>query len=261
METIQQNEDSVRHRRLLEWISPTDYPAQQSDIIKRKQKGTGQWFLDSFEVTRWLEEAKSTLFCPGIPGAGKTMIAAIAIDHLLQSAQYGSQAVAYVFCNYKTQEEQDASSLLAAILKQLVHVRPFTVQCIERLHEKHAKWGTRPSLDEIYSALHDVLAHCPSAYIVIDALDECRNDARGEFLAKLQELQGERDVRLMATSRLIPHVEDAFKGAHRLEVLATREDVKRFVAGQVCRLPICIRRNVALQNMMQEKIVEAVDGM
>ena len=46
------------------------------------------------------------------------MIAAIAIDHLLKAAQSDAVGVAYVYCNYKA-EEQDCASLLAAILKQL----------------------------------------------------------------------------------------------------------------------------------------------
>ncbi|KAF1939264.1 hypothetical protein EJ02DRAFT_446309 [Clathrospora elynae] len=260
---VRKNLDDVEHRRLLEWISQTDYPAQQSDIIKRRQEGTGQWFLDATQVARWLSEAKGTLFCPGIPGAGKTMVAAIAIDHLLKSAQNSSHGVAYVYCNYKAQAEQSASSMLAAILKQLVQGRPSTVEPVERLHKQHAKQRTRPSPDEIYSALRDVLAHYSTVHIVIDALDECQNSdgTRMQFLTKIRDLQAGQDICLMATSRFIPEIVDAFREASTLEVRANRDDVKRFVAGQICRLPVCIRRDPVLQEIVQEKIVEAVDGM
>ncbi|KAI1667999.1 Ankyrin repeat domain protein [Pyrenophora tritici-repentis] len=260
-DTIRQDQDSAKHRRLVEWLSISDYPNQQSDIIKRRQEGTGRWFLDAPELARWLNESKTTLFCPGIPGAGKTMIAAIAIDHLLNTAQNSSHGVAYVYCNYKAQEEQDVLSLLAAILKQLVQGRMLTVDHIERLHLKHASRGTKPSLDEIYGALRDVLASYQSVYIVIDALDECQEGTRRQFLAKLQDLQAIQDVRLIATSRFITDIEDAFRGAPRLEVRASREDVKRFVAGQTYRLPASIQRSTELQQMVQEKIVDAVDGM
>ncbi|KAF1936856.1 hypothetical protein EJ02DRAFT_73986 [Clathrospora elynae] len=262
VEKVQQDQDSTNHRRLLEWISATEYPAQQSDIIKRRQEGTGQWFLDAPEVSRWLSEAKGTLFCPGIPGAGKTMVAAIAINHLLVAAQNNSHGVAYVYCNYKAQAEQDASSMLAAILKQLVQGRPSTVESVERLHKQHADRGTKPSPDEIYSALRDVLAHYSTVHIVIDALDECRNSngTRTQFLTKIRDLQAEQDVCIMATSRFIPEIVDVFREALTLEVRANREDVKRFVAGQIYRLPGCIQRSPALQEIVQENIVEAVDG-
>jgi Cdc6-like AAA superfamily ATPase len=263
LNSIRTHGDNAEHRRLLEWISPTDYPAQQSDIIKRRQEGTGQWFLAAPQVARWLSEPQATLFCPGIPGAGKTMVAAIAIDYLLKSVQSSLHGVAYVYCNYKAQEEQDASRMLAAILKQLVQARPSLVEPVERLHKQHADRGTRPSPDEVFSVLRDVLAHYSTVHIVVDALDECQDSdgTRRQFLAKLRDLQAGGDVRLMATSRYIPEIVDAFNEAPKLEVQASKADVKRFVAGQLYRLPRCIQRDPALQEMVQEKIVEAVDGM
>lgn len=261
VDAIRQQHDAAKHRTLLEWTSASDYPAQQSDIIKRREQGTGQWFLDAHEVSRWLDEPKATLFCPGIPGAGKTMISAIAIDHLLNTAQHSTHGVAYVYCNYKAQEEQDESSMLAAILKQLVSGRPSAIEHIERLHEKHADRGTKPSAGEITNALRNVLSHFPYVYVVIDALDECKKGNRHQLLAKLKELQAGRDVRLLVTARFIPDIEDAFRAALMLEVQASKEDVKRFIAGQIYRLPTCIQRNAALQDMVQETIPNAVDGM
>jgi Cdc6-like AAA superfamily ATPase len=261
IDTIRHDQDSAKHRRLLDWISASDYPSQQSDIIQRRQEGTAQWFLDAPELAHWLKETKATLFCPGIPGAGKTMIAATAIDHVLYTTQKSSLGVAYVYCNYKARGEQDVSSLLAAILKQLVQGRLSTVQHIEQLHQKHAGRGTKPSLDEIYSTLRDVLARYPTVYIVIDALDECQEGTRRQFLAKLRDLQAVQDIRLMATSRFVPDIEDAFGEASRLEVRASGEDIKRFTDGQLYRLPACIQRNTTLQEMVQEHIANAVDGM
>lgn len=189
------------------------------------------------------------------------MIAATAIDHVLDLTQKGPFGVAYVYCNYKAREEQDVSSLLAAILKQLVQGRLSAVQHAEQLHQKHADRGTKPSLDEIYSTLRAVVAHYPAVYIVIDALDECQEDNRRQFLAKLRDLQAVQDIRLMATSRFMPDIEDAFGEALRLEVRASREDIKRFVDSQLYRLPACIQRNSKLEEMVQEEIANAVDGM
>jgi hypothetical protein len=258
---VQQVQVTESQRRLLAWISSSDYPAQQSDIIKRRQEGTGQWFLDAPEVARWLNDAKTTLFCPGIPGAGKTMVAAIAVDRLLDSAQNGAYGVAYVYCNYKSQADQDIVSILAAILKQLVQSRLSTLGPVERLHQKHAGRGTKPSLDDIYSALRDVLAQYPYVHIVVDALDECQSETRRQLCTKLLDLQKGAEVRLMVTSRFVPDVEDAFRLALRLEVQASDADVKRFVAGQIHRLPGCVQRNTTLQELVQRRVVEAVGGM
>jgi hypothetical protein len=263
VDQIQQDQADAKHSKIVEWISSTNYPAQQSDIIRRRQEGTGQWFLDVPGFARWLGEPKGTLFCPGIPGAGKTMVAAIAIDHLLQSTQSSSTGVAYVYCNYKAQQEQDASSMLAAIVKQLVQGRPSAAEPVERLHKKHYDRGTKPSVQEIFSALQEVVAKYSTIYIVIDALDECRNSdgTRGQLLARFKDLQVGQDVRIMATARLIPEIQAEFRTAIKLEIQASDEDVRRYVAGQTHRLPRCIQRDPMLQAMMQDKLVEAVDGM
>jgi len=191
------------------------------------------------------------------------MIAAIAIDHLLKIAQSSSTGVAYVYCNYKAQEEQDATSLLAAILKQLVQARSSLVGPVAQLYQRHASQGTKPSLNEIFGALQSVLTNHSTVYVVIDALDECQdsNSTRRQFLEKLRDLQAGIDLRLMVTSRFIPKIEYELREALRLEVRASNEDVMRFVAGQTYRLPKCIQRDSALQKLVQEKITEAVDGM
>ncbi|KAF2010542.1 hypothetical protein BU24DRAFT_414117 [Aaosphaeria arxii CBS 175.79] len=252
LEKVLQYQEDYKHRRLVEWISPSKYPSQHWDIMKRRVEGTGQWFLDAPETAKWLTEVNGTLFCTGMPGAGKTMIAAIVIDHLQRSTRHNLDGLAYVFCNYKLRKEQDAQSMLAAILQQLVRARPSAAEPAEQLHKRCTLRGTPPLLDEIYSALQ-----------VIDALDECRENVRDTraFLAKLQALQAGRDLRLMVTSRFIPWIEKLFGEATKLVIRANEEDVKRLVAD---RLPDCIERNKRseeLKVMAQAKIVEAADGM
>lgn len=189
------------------------------------------------------------------------MVAAIAIDYLLDSAQNSAYGVAYIYCNYKSQADQDTASILAAILKQLGQGRLSAFGPVERLYHKHASRGTSPSLDETFSALRDVLAQYPYIHIVVDALDECRNETRRQLCTKLLDLQKGADVRLMVTSRFVPDIEDAFEAVLRLEVEASDEDVKQFVVGQIHRLPLCIQRDVALRDLVQKNVVEAVDGM
>ncbi|KAI9768507.1 MAG: hypothetical protein M1839_004029 [Geoglossum umbratile] len=260
---IQQDQNRYRHDEISEWISLTDFPAQQSDFIARRQEGTGLWFLDSSEFTKWICRSKKTLFCPGIPGAGKTMMAAITINYLLQTVQSNNIGVAYLYCNYKAQADQNTTNLLAAILKQLVQAQPSMVEPVARLYNYHTSRRTRPSLEEIFSALQSVLASYSTVYLVVDALDECsdKEGTRSELLNKLYALQSKTDLHLMVTSRFIPEITNEFKSALTLEVRASEADVKQFIKGQMYRLPNCVQRDDALQVVVQEKLVKAVDGM
>jgi len=263
VDALQQNQNHRRHDQIMEWISSTNFPAQQSDLMARRQEGTGQWFLKSPEFAKWLRTPRDTLYCPGIPGAGKTMIAAITIDFLTRNVQSEVIGVAYIYCNYKAQADQTVSNLLAAILKQLVCARPSIVEPVSCLYEHHALRNTRPSLEEIFSTLQSIVRNYSSVYVILDALDECsyQDSTSSRLLAKFYDLQKEADLRIMVTSRFIHDVEKKFKSMARLEVRAHDTDVKQFVEGQIYRLPNCVQRDKVLRDFVQDKIVEAVDGM
>src|SRR5438045_2885380 len=75
-------QDDQDHKKILDWLTPVNYASQQNDYLRRRQSGTGQWLLDSEEYQAWLKTSKQTLFCPGIPGAGKTILTSIVISDL-----------------------------------------------------------------------------------------------------------------------------------------------------------------------------------
>ncbi|KAF7546388.1 hypothetical protein G7Z17_g8463 [Cylindrodendrum hubeiense] len=49
-----QNLLTERELQILEWLTPVDYGPQQSDYLKKRQPGTGQWLLDSTTFKRFL---------------------------------------------------------------------------------------------------------------------------------------------------------------------------------------------------------------
>ncbi|KAI9770862.1 MAG: hypothetical protein M1839_003025 [Geoglossum umbratile] len=263
VDAIQQDQNRHRHHEVLEWISPTDFPAQQSDFIARRQEGTGLWFLKSTAFTEWIHGSERTLFCPGIPGAGKTMMAAITIDYLFRTVQCNNVRVVYLYCNYQAQADQTTPNLLAAILKQLVQARPSIAKPVVHLYDHHASRGTKPSLEEIFRTLQSVLASHSSVYLVVDAFDECSDEegTRSQLLSRLHALQSKTDLYLMVTSRFIPEIMSKFHSVPTLEVRANEVDVEQFVKGQIYLLPNCVQRDDSLQAIVQKKLVEAVDGM
>jgi hypothetical protein len=61
--------------------------------------------------------------------------------------------------------------------------------------------------------------------------------------------------------RFIPEVEQHFTSSPLLAIRADDSDVKRFVAGQMYRLPRCVQRDNELQKTIKEGISMAVEGM
>jgi DNA replication protein DnaC len=70
------------HNTIKRWLTAIDFTERQNTIHRGRYKGTGEWFLKSAQVRTWLRERGQTLFCPGKPGVGKTVMASIAIHHV-----------------------------------------------------------------------------------------------------------------------------------------------------------------------------------
>jgi hypothetical protein len=145
-----------------------------------------------------------------------------------------------------------------------VQGRTLISQSVLDLYSKYLSGG-RPSLQEIVKTLHSVLDDYSSVYLVIDALDECpeRDGTRSQLLTKIQDLQKEAkaDLHLMATSRFIKVIEEEVKPATRIEVRASEEDVKKFVAGQMYRIRGVVKNDIKLEDLVRDKIAQTVDGM
>ncbi|MCJ1417968.1 hypothetical protein MMC32_004313, partial [Xylographa parallela] len=77
-----ERQDRQKDQEILDWLTPIDYSAEQSDFLRRRQAETGQWLLDHSAYQQWVASKQGTLFCPGIPGAGKTILTSIVVDDL-----------------------------------------------------------------------------------------------------------------------------------------------------------------------------------
>ncbi|KIW18445.1 hypothetical protein PV08_02733 [Exophiala spinifera] len=259
--THQRDQD---RQAILNWLSPVDYALQQNDFIGRRQEGTGRWLLTSNEFRDWVSLSNQTLFCPGIPGAGKTISTAILIDELYKRFQNDSSiAIAYVYCNFRRQHEQKALDLLENLLKQLIWGLDVVPPSIQRLYEKHCLNRSRPSIDTISKTLQSIVPSYSRTFIVIDALDECqvRDREQAQFLTELLSLQTQAEINLFVTSRFIPGIEKRFRGSIRLEIRANDEDLSRYLHHHIQKLPSFVSRNSELQNNIKATIIKAVDGM
>ncbi|KAJ5747465.1 uncharacterized protein N7511_009161 [Penicillium nucicola] len=260
-----QHQDDQTRQTILAWLSPLNYATQQSDYIARRQLGTGQWLLASPEFSSWISGSKRILFCPGIPGAGKTILASTVIEELLE--RYGTDsniAIAYIYCNFQRREQQTAVNLLINILKQVAQGRDDLPTEIRTMYTRHRFKGTRASVDEVLTALRSVCKPSLTSrfYLVIDALDECSisDGSRTTFLDGILSLR-DCNLNLLVTSRFIPEISETFKNDPTLEIRATKEDVIWFLKSNLASLPFFVRRDPGLQDEILTGIAKNIDGI
>lgn len=231
-------QDSQDRQKILNWLTPVDYGTRQSDYLKLRQPGTGQWLLDSAEYQAWLTTNKQTLFCPGIPGAGKTILTAIVINDLNKQASSDPNiGVAYIYCNFWQQGTQKIDNLIASLLKQLAQCQSSLTGSVKNLYDQHEAKRTRPSLDEILRVLRSIVTMYSRLFIIVDALDECQvsDGSRARFLSELFILQTQHGVNIFATSRFIPQILDHFHNNVTLEICARDEDVRQYLHGRIAQ--------------------------
>ena len=261
---VRREQEDCQRQTILDWITPIDYTPQQSDFINRRQKKTGEWILESAEFQTWLNNSSQTLFCPGIPGAGKTILTSIVIEELTTRFSDNLKiGIAYVYCNFRRQDEQKIDGLLASLLKQLAGSQPSLPGSVKDLYDRYTTKQTPPSLDEIIGVLQSVAATYSRVFIIIDALDECQisDGCRQRFLSGLFDLYTKCGANIFATSRPISSIEKEFEGSTILEIRASEEDVRRYLEGCMFRLPGFIVRSLELQEEIKTRIIKAVDGM
>jgi hypothetical protein len=254
----------MEDQNILDWLTLIDYGPEQSDYLNRREPGTGNWLLTSPEYQRWTEKIRQTLFCPGIPGAGKTILTAITVYDL--EARYCKDSnigLAYIYCNFRRRGEQQANDLLASVLKQLSQSMSSLPDQLKALWKHHKNDKTRPSFEEISQTLHSVISVFSRVFILIDALDECQasDGCRTRFLDEIFALQTKYGANVFATSRFIPEITERFATSITLEISASEEDVYRYLDGQMFRLPAFVNRSPKLQDEIKTCIMLSVEGM
>ncbi|KAG2416038.1 hypothetical protein HFD88_007230 [Aspergillus terreus] len=245
VEMLRSNYDKMESTHVLDWLTTTNYGAQQTDNLRRRQPGTGKWLLNSAEFRHWVNAENQTLFCPGIPGAGKTIMTATVIDELYNKFQSDtSVGIAYVYCSFRQHHEQKPEVLLASLLKQLCQQQSSLPNSVQRLYDHHKKKTTQPTLKEISEILHSVAIMYSRVFIIVDALDECQeyDGCRTTFLSEILTLQTKSGATIFVTSRFVPEIERTFDGSMLTEI------------------PFVIS-SPELQEEIKTAIVKAVDGM
>jgi adenylylsulfate kinase-like enzyme len=64
--------------------------------------------LDHAAYHHWRDHANATLLCPGIPGSGKSVMAATIVDNLRAYFEQEKEVVPiYFYCSFNRQSEQN----------------------------------------------------------------------------------------------------------------------------------------------------------
>ncbi|KAI0421746.1 hypothetical protein F5X98DRAFT_389026 [Xylaria grammica] len=178
--------------------------APEDDLItheSRRLSGSCQWLVEKDSFQQWLNALTSKFFwLQGRPGAGKTMLASHVINHLHTSGL----DCCYFFFRNGDEAKDNVNALLRSMAWQMAATHPEAFTAILNVTNS---W-TEPPIDKVdhipvwrrtfAAALLKIRLKRPQ-YWVIDAVDECKNNAELMFfLRKAQEIW---PLCILATSR------------------------------------------------------------
>lgn len=268
---VEEHVDKLRQgnhqQKVLDWLGQEGWRHPQDDHFAKCDSGTGRWLLDSPQFNEWITETEKTLLCQGLPGAGKTVMASLVIDHLRRTAPEKT-VVVYAYCDAGKRDQQKGVHILASLLRQLIEASPNMPECVQRFHSKNkGRQLGSVSAREFTDALIDTALLFSRVYVVIDALDE--SEDLSNLLPEISRMQQEVKANVLVTSRPDKRIEAMFDQYSSLEIRASDEDVSWYLEKRIAQHDVmkdelgeyAAEAKAALRETVKEKIMKVSDGM
>ena len=253
-------------RRLLQVIGADAADEMYRTNLELHQPGTGLWFLEQGSAfQQWLDVTDSKLWVYGIPGAGKTVLSALAIKEtaICASDRHGVIFYYYSHSNGSTQRLPD---LLSCFIGQLARQQSecMAVLADKILIEESATTGTQlRNQHELLQTLRTMLRLFRSVSIIVDGIDEC--DQAVDAVEMLVNITIQfSHVRMLLFSRREPEIELLLSNFQHLSIATASQDLRLYVPAQIerrVRLGKLRIRSSEVKDKIVQKLVNGADGM
>lgn len=190
-----------------------------------------------------------------------TLPSSLAIDHIIKTKK--PAGVAFFYFNFNAESEQTPIQILSSLLKQLLLELDRLPAPVKQLFDRSIMKGQTPQVSELQELLLSITKEFSAVYLVIDALDECKDgDCRSEILRAFQAFQV--SMKLLVTSR--PHLEDlneSLAHAYQVKLKAVESDIKDYVYKKLetRKIKKILGKDEGLRDEIVTSIVKGAHGM
>ncbi|CAH0041719.1 unnamed protein product [Clonostachys rhizophaga] len=226
------------------WLQPTPYEIAGGEYRKHlatHAPGTGAWLTSSAAYKQWLQDDQhGLLWIKGIPGSGKSVIAANLIDELARDNP--GSPVLFFFFRQIIQANHKPDALLRDWLHQILTYSPPLQKKLKSDMESRSLETV--SIDELWTNLHMALSGISGrVFCVADALDEI-DKGNDSFLTSLASLGTWRPdkVKVLITSRPVPTVEGPLRKSPGIQIRLQEDlvdiDIRTYVQSTLSKSAI-----------------------
>lgn len=226
-------------------------------------RSSGEWMKTSKEYLTWRDSTATLLWCTGVAGSGKTILANIICDDLNDFyREDGDKQVIKIFFDYV--HKRPRQQYLAGLWKQLAARRPFQDKELTTLDKIYVKQGARPNEDRWKEMLSGEVRRYTKVFIIIDALDEAQLDNPLQFMEELTDVLPTANVLITTRPEFNIHDTNIKSKITPLEIKAHKKDLLEYVKRRVSRsktLPDLIRKKPQLDVSIKDQVLENAKGM
>ncbi|KAL9066656.1 MAG: hypothetical protein Q9161_007415 [Pseudevernia consocians] len=214
-----------REAKLLETLA-SDYRSDK-ELVSARVPGTCEWFFEDDRFLEWRDSSKSRLLWVSAgPGCGKSVLARALIDERRVCKDTTASTVCYFFFKDGQEQRTRGANALSALLHQLFD----NTNLITHALPSYKRYGEklRDEFSELWEVLVKATGDSKAGEIIciLDALDECEENARNQIMEKLLRFCSQEETRqnlssklkFLVTSRPYDDLEQKF---HRLSDVST----------------------------------------
>ena len=183
-------------------------------------------------------------------------------------SQYKSSptvAIAYFYFDFNDSEKQRHDKFTRSLLEQLVWRSPKALACLELLFSRCQDGKQQPTQDALEVALQQILDLPGKTFIILDALDECKE--REELLLLLEHLTlwGAGNLHVLATSRRERDIEESLKPLVTSEICLqsalVNVDIDTHISQRLQNDPKLKRWPASIREEIKDALMEGAQGM
>lgn len=272
---------------LQQWLRGPSIADDHARLRRCQVDGTGRWLFKHPEFKKWFDPVSPyvplLLWLNGKPGAGKSTLAAMAVQEAIDNAekQVPKPTVLYFYCKGGDSERDNFVAIGRSLLLQLLrngrprdHGQQYDRSVLEHLYSAFLNTPgpvleTRSVVEEL---LETAILNCACVYIVLDGIDECQAGERQGIVRWFSQLvenlpQDCADqVRVLFVSQDDMRARRDFAGMSglRIDVDDTRGDIAKSCEDWAVTMPKERGRPVKLpdetRRLMITRITESSNG-
>ena len=270
MLALRQAHDLVLRKNLVASLAPqngdiTDFAHEHEAVRGRRHEKTCRWVLEHSLFVSWLAvppEQHTTLWITAGPGAGKSTLASVIIDHLRTYLRpIPLPRIVFFYFKASSASQNNAADAMCSLIWQLCNQCEAAQAALESdtsyysLDTTGLRTSAKVKNSRTYKAsqqLERAFQATPDAILIIDGLDECQ-DCDG-FLPKVLALCQQANIKALFTSRREEQIAQHLQSSPTLEITQfdIQGDVEAFSAFKIAR-------SARLSHpLVRDKILEAL---